>query len=176
MNRRCRRERKTRQSEGANPFEKRVNSIQGNQSSSSDSSKPQHDHPYSSHAGSRSGLKVDQVRDSSGCRLGENSTSLSLPAREGRTVKNSGYAASERLAGCVSFQAALFLNSASLTEAVISRFRFFLPAPLFGPETTTSSVSLFFFFASPSARCFSRFLSRLRRVDMETLSKVPYSE
>ena len=76
----------------------------------------------------------------------------------------------------VSLPAALFLNSASLTEVAISRFLFFLPAPLFGPETTTSCINLFFFFASPSARCFSRFLSRLRRADMETLSKVPYSE
>ena len=51
--------------------------------------------------------------------------------------------------------------------------RFLLPFPRLGPSMTTDSAMRCFRFASCSARCFSRFLSRLRSVVKDALRRVP---
>lgn len=53
--------------------------------------------------------------------------------------------------------------------------RFLRPFPRLGPSTTTGSVVRCFRFASCSARCFSRFLSRLRSVVKDALRRPPYA-
>lgn len=67
------------------------------------------------------------------------------------------------------------LDSCLFKNSFTRRCRFRLPAPRLGPEMVTSSVMRFLRRAMRSARSFSFFLSRLRRVGIELFKSVPYA-
>lgn len=96
-----------------------------------------------------------------------------LSLHTSRTSDEHSYEGSWTLIFVSSFLAARSFAASCLEAAFTFLCRFRRPLPRFGPLITTDSTIRCFLRAVCSARCFSRFLSRFRRVMKDALRSAP---